>query len=51
MFLIFADSLCSNGEFQCGGNGLCISETKRCDGVQDCADNSDEQICSELTKY
>ena len=33
---------CRLGQFRCVASGQCISETRRCDGTQDCPDNSDE---------
>ncbi|XP_030851876.1 uncharacterized protein LOC590372 isoform X3 [Strongylocentrotus purpuratus] len=35
---------CSSGQIQCS-SGLCISESARCDGNNDCLDFSDEEYC------
>ena len=35
---------CPAGQYTCG-TGQCIPATKACDGVNDCADNSDEARC------
>eukprot|EP00057_Strongylocentrotus_purpuratus_P026788 XP_011681262.1 PREDICTED: transmembrane protease serine 3 [Strongylocentrotus purpuratus] len=35
---------CSSGQMQCS-SGLCISESARCDGNNDCLDFSDEEYC------
>ena len=35
---------CKNNEFSCSDNGNCIDLKFKCDGYQDCNDNSDE-IC------
>ena len=32
---------CDDGYFRCG-NGACVNETLTCNGVEDCADKSDE---------
>ncbi|XP_073964227.1 modular serine protease-like [Choristoneura fumiferana] len=37
-------SVCSVNEFTCG-DGACVTRESRCDGIQHCADNSDEQDC------
>lgn len=37
---------CLSNQFKCN-NGLCISETFRCDGYSDCEDDSDEVGCCE----
>ena len=42
-------SLCSlSSEFTCN-SGQCIPLTKRCDNLQDCEDNSDEEDCTIIT--
>ena len=38
-------SSCSSYEFTCD-NGHCEPDSYRCDGVDDCGDNSDEDDCS-----
>lgn len=35
---------CPDQNFSCF-NGKCIAQSKRCDGIQDCQDSSDEYIC------
>ncbi|XP_030851688.1 low-density lipoprotein receptor-related protein 12-like [Strongylocentrotus purpuratus] len=35
---------CSSGQMQCS-SGLCINESARCDGNNDCLDFSDEEYC------
>ena len=35
---------CKEGEFTCG-NGLCVDLDKRCDGVEQCDDGTDEDKC------
>ena len=39
---------CDSSEMQCR-NGACISVTWKCDGEDDCGDNSDEDACCKLT--
>jgi low density lipoprotein receptor-related protein 5/6 len=36
--------ICSYSEYECS-NGYCIPQSQRCDGYNDCSDNSDE-YCS-----
>ncbi|XP_038058757.1 low-density lipoprotein receptor-related protein 8-like [Patiria miniata] len=47
--LDFQDKMASDGKplqsFQCD-NGMCILGCRQCDGVMDCADNSDESGCN-----
>lgn len=35
--------LCNNNNFRCRTDGMCLSMDKLCNGVQDCADVSDEE--------
>lgn len=39
---------CEPGEFQCA-DGICIAGYKRCNGIVDCSDDSDEFSCSRRT--
>lgn len=38
---------CQSGSTYCG-NGICIADSKRCNGVQDCSTGSDEIECGQL---
>uniref|UniRef100_A0A8C5S6K2 LDL receptor related protein 2 n=1 Tax=Laticauda laticaudata TaxID=8630 RepID=A0A8C5S6K2_LATLA len=40
---------CGSYSFSCG-NGRCVPRFYRCDGVDDCHDNTDEQNCGSLSK-
>ena len=42
---MFHVSYCNKGEFNCT-NGHCISASNKCDGKNDCGDNSDEELPS-----
>lgn len=44
MFLFLANSTCNPSEFKCDGR-KCLSNSKRCDGVVDCRDYTDEKNC------
>ena len=39
---------CQNGAFWCSSDQLCISSSKRCNGVRSCSDGSDEMNCSKF---
>ena len=41
---------CYTWEFQCN-NGMCIARDKRCDGLYDCGDFSDEHNCCKLKHF
>ena len=43
----FYSSDCPYPNFQCT-NGLCVDYNYRCDGSNDCRDNSDEMNCSKF---
>ena len=36
---------CSENEFLCRRDKVCVSARKKCDHHQDCDDNSDEEDC------
>ncbi|XP_061778466.1 transmembrane protease serine 7-like [Nerophis ophidion] len=40
---------CPEGHFLCS-TGLCVEKSRRCDGLDDCHDESDEVFCSRPTK-
>lgn len=40
-----ADGSCVQGFFKCSTTNRCISDEKKCNGVDDCGDNSDEVAC------
>ena len=45
-----ADHDCADFEFMCG-NGQCIDRRRRCNGVIDCDDTTDELDCGSLYIY
>lgn len=45
LLLFAATHTCSTQEFMCTNSSRCIPDRWRCDGDQDCKDNSDEMNC------
>ena len=37
---------CSSTQFRCPNDSTCIQSSKKCNGYQDCRDNSDENNCT-----
>lgn len=37
---------CSQEEFRCHSDGMCVPKSVQCDGRADCLDGSDEYTCS-----
>ena len=40
-----APAACTDFEYQCPTSTMCIPVEKKCNGIQDCSDGSDEQGC------
>ena len=49
--LININIACPNSAFRCKDQTKCIGIEKRCDGIPDCDDASDENGCSKAIKY
>lgn len=45
-----AGSICPRGMFRCN-QGICIEMIKRCDGLWNCGDGSDETDCREYISF
>lgn len=44
-----APATCRDEEFTCVSDNECIEQDKRCDGIPDCLDESDEDGCSKFS--
>ena len=42
--ILFVGESCTNDQYTCR-NGNCVNAGLFCDGVDDCLDNSDEDVC------
>jgi len=42
---------CDVTQFTCVGDGMCIDESNKCNGVNDCEDESDEMECTLISEY
>lgn len=53
IFLCFVGQVqCRDDQFQCNSTGRCIPDVWRCDGEDDCEDQSDEMgTCREFKTY
>lgn len=39
---------CSNGQFACLSDRICVLDSARCNGIRECRDGSDEHGCGNL---
>ena len=46
--LVTEDPLCINANELACGDGICIQKTLFCNGIPDCADGSDENVCGRI---
>lgn len=42
----FLDYECSENEFRCKSDDLCVINDYKCDGIVHCSDGEDEQSCN-----
>ena len=46
IFIHTEQQACTYPDNTCDGNAICYSQNERCDGTDDCGDNSDELGCN-----